>query len=162
MDALEVCIQEADFDLGAEVRRLREAHRDVGAVVAFLGTVRDYQDRPEGGLQGMELEHYSGMTESAIHHMIAEARQRFDMKSVRVIHRVGRLNVQDQIVMVAVASAHRGEAFAACEFLMDYLKTQAPFWKKEWTPQGGQWVDARDSDDRAVERWGLKGQGTPQ
>lgn len=161
MKNAEVCIQEADFDLGSEVRDLRQSHRDVGAVVAFVGTVRDQVDATGGseGLQGLELEHYPGMTEAAIGHMVAQARQRFDIKAVRVIHRIGPLSIQDQIVMVAVASAHRGQAFSACEFLMDYLKTQAPFWKKEMTPRGGQWVDAKESDDRAAQRWGLKGQG---
>ena len=161
MKHAEVCIQEADFDLGAEVRDLRQSLRDVGAVVAFLGTVRDqvHATGASDGLQGLVLEHYPGMTEAAIQHMIAQARQRFDIKAVRIIHRVGSLSVQDQIVMVAVASAHRGQAFSACEYLMDYLKTEAPFWKKEMTPQGGQWVDAKESDDRAAQRWGLKGQG---
>ncbi len=161
MKHTEVSVQEADFDLGAEVLELRQTYRDVGAVVAFLGTVRDQIEASGAGdgLKGLVLEHYPGMTEAAIHAMIAQARQRFDIKAVRIIHRVGSLSVQDQIVMVAVASAHRGQAFSACEYLMDYLKTEAPFWKKEMTPQGGQWVDAKESDDRAAQRWGLKGQG---
>jgi molybdopterin synthase catalytic subunit len=153
----EVRIQEADFDLGLEVQRLREGRPNVGAVVAFLGTVRDHGGAVSG-VQEMVLEHYPGMTEDSIRGMIAVARERFDLAVVRVIHRVGTLKLLDNIVMVAVASAHRGQAFSACEFLMDYLKTQAPFWKKELTAAGGQWVDARESDDRALERWGLEGQ----
>lgn len=157
MNGDEVRIQEADFDVGIEVQRLREGRPDVGAVVAFLGTVRDHGGAASG-VQAMELEHYPGMTEASIWHMIEVARARFDIACVRVIHRVGSLKLLDPIVMVAVASAHRGQAFSACEFLMDYLKTQAPFWKKEITAAGGQWVDARESDDRALQRWGLEGQ----
>ena len=153
----EVRIQEAEFDLGLEVQRLREGRPDIGAVVAFLGTVRDHGG-VASGVQEMVLEHYPGMTEASIQDMIDVARQRFDITCVSVIHRVGPLKLLDSIVMVAVASAHRGQAFSACEFLMDYLKTQAPFWKKELTATGGQWVDARESDDRALERWGLEGQ----
>lgn len=149
-----VTIQTADFDLGAEVARLREGDGGVGAVAAFIGTVRD---RSEGAsVSAMELEHYPGMTERAIEAMIAEARRRFALRGVRVIHRVGPLDLGDQIVLVAVSSAHRGEAFQACEFLMDYLKTQAPFWKKETTPEGARWVDARVADDAALARWGIE------
>ncbi|WP_280155703.1 molybdopterin synthase catalytic subunit MoaE [Piscinibacter sp. XHJ-5] len=148
-----VTVQLEDFDLGAEVAALRAGDPGVGAVAAFVGTVRD---RNEGlGVSSMELEHYPGMTERAIEAMIDEALFRFDIRAVRVIHRIGVLHPQDQIVLVAVTSGHRGHAFQACEFLMDYLKTQAPFWKKEHTPEGARWVDARVSDDDALARWGL-------
>jgi molybdopterin synthase catalytic subunit len=149
-----VTIQQADFDLGTEVAGLREGDPQVGAVASFIGTVRDRNDGSP--VSAMELEHYPGMTERAIESMIDEARRRFDIRGVRVIHRVGALKPRDQIVLVAVASAHRHDAFQACEFLMDYLKTQAPFWKKETTPQGARWVDARQADDAALARWGLK------
>ena len=150
-----VRIQTEDFDLGAEVAALRAGDAGVGAVAAFVGTVRD---RNEGlGISSMELEHYPGMTEKAIEAMIDDALFRFDIRAARVIHRVGKLQPQDQIVLVAVTSAHRAHAFQACEFLMDYLKTQAPFWKKEHTPEGARWVDARVSDDDAMKRWGLPG-----
>jgi len=148
-----VSIQTADFDLGAEVAQLRAQDRRVGAVCAFVGTVRD---RNEGSsVSTLELEHYPGMTEKSIEAMIDEAFRRFDIHGVRVIHRVGTLQPLDQIVLVAVTSAHRGQSFQACEFLMDYLKTQAPFWKKEQTPEGARWVDARVSDDQALARWGI-------
>ena len=133
---------------------LRAGDAGVGAVCAFLGTVRDVNDGD--AVATLELEHYPGMTERAIDAMIDEAARRFDIRGVRVIHRVGALQPQDPIVLVAVTSAHRGEAFQACEFLMDYLKTQAPFWKKEHTPQGARWVDARVSDDAALARWGIE------
>jgi molybdopterin synthase catalytic subunit len=145
-----VTVQTADFDLGAEVAALRAADAAVGAVAAFIGTVRDRN------VSAMELEHYPGMTERAIEAMIDVAIQRFDIRAARVIHRVGPLLPLDQIVMVAVTSGHRGQAFQACEFLMDYLKTQAPFWKKEQTPEGARWVDARVSDDAALARWGIE------
>ena len=154
MNAPRVNIQAADFDLAAEVAALRAGDGGVGAVVSFVGTVRD---RSDGAALGtMELEHYPGMTERAIEAMIDEAGRRFDIRSARVVHRVGPLRPLDQIVLVAVASAHRGQAFQACEFLMDYLKTQAPFWKKEHTAEGAHWVDARVSDDEALTRWGLQ------
>ncbi|WP_457333979.1 molybdopterin synthase catalytic subunit MoaE [Rhizobacter sp. P5_C2] len=153
MSRTRVSIQTDDFDLGAEVAGLRAGDGGVGAVVAFVGTVRD---RSEGAdVSRMELEHYPGMTEKAIDAMIDAATARFDIRAARVIHRVGVLDAQDQIVLVAVTSAHRGSAFEACEFLMDYLKTQAPFWKKEHTPQGARWVDARSHDDAALQRWGI-------
>jgi molybdopterin synthase catalytic subunit len=153
MSLARVSIQTDDFDLGAEVARLRAGDGGVGAVVAFVGTVRD---RSEGAdVSRMELEHYPGMTEKAIDAMIDAATARFDIRAARVIHRVGVLDAQDQIVLVAVTSAHRGSAFEACEFLMDYLKTQAPFWKKEHTPHGARWVDARSHDDAALQRWGI-------
>lgn len=151
--AARVSIQQADFDLSAEVAALRAGDLGVGAVASFIGTVRDRNDGQ--GVQAMSLEHYPGMTERAIEAMIDQAFQRFDIRAVRVIHRVGELLPTDQIVLVAVSSAHRGQAFQACEFLMDYLKTQAPFWKKETTPGGARWVDARESDDQALARWGV-------
>jgi molybdopterin synthase catalytic subunit len=149
-----VSIQTEDFDLGAEVAALRRQDPRVGAVCTFVGTVRDRNDGQR--VSTMELEHYPGMTEKAIEGMIDEAFRRFDIFGARVIHRVGLLQPLDQIVLVAVTSAHRGESFQACEFLMDYLKTQAPFWKKEQTPEGARWVDARVSDDAALARWGIQ------
>ena len=148
-----VSIQTEDFDLSAEVARLRANKKGVGAVCTFVGTVRDRNDGQS--VSTMELEHYPGMTEKAIEQMIDEAHRRFDILGARVIHRVGLLQPLDQIVLVAVTSAHRGESFQACEFLMDYLKTQAPFWKKEQTPEGARWVDARVSDDAALAKWGI-------
>jgi molybdopterin synthase catalytic subunit len=160
MAVARVTVQEADFDLAAEVTALRMRDTGVGAVASFVGIVRDRNDGQ--GVSSMELEHYPGMTERAIESMIDQAVQRFDIRAARVIHRVGLLRPQDQIMMVAVASAHRGEAFQACEFLMDYLKTQAPFWKKEQTPDGARWVDARSSDDAAVARWGIGAPNAPE
>ena len=153
-----VRIQAADFDIAAESAALREGDHGVGAVCVFVGTVRERS----GGttVSSMELEHYPGMTEKAIEAMIDEAARRFDILGARVIHRVGLLQPGEQIVMVAVTSAHRGESFRACEFLMDYLKTQAPFWKKEATPEGAKWVDARVSDDEALKRWGIDATNT--
>jgi molybdopterin synthase catalytic subunit len=148
-----VSIQTEDFNLATEVAALRATDKRVGAVCSFIGTVRDRNDGQS--VSTMELEHYPGMTESSIEAMIDAAHQRFDIYAARVIHRVGLLQPLDQIVMVAVTSAHRGESFKACEFLMDYLKTQAPFWKKEVTPQGARWVDARVSDDAALAKWGI-------
>ena len=148
-----VTIQTEDFDLGAEVAALHAADAGVGAVVSFVGMVRDRSDGQD--VRGMELEHYPGMTERSIETMIDSAMGRFDIRAARVVHRVGPLSPQAQIVLVAVSSAHRGQAFQACEFLMDYLKTQAPFWKKEHTPAGAHWVDARVHDDTALQRWGL-------
>ena len=154
-----VRIQHQDFDVGQELARLREQDLRVGAVCSFVGTVRDTRALTgvaSDSIESMTLEHYPGMTEKAIEAMIDEAHQRFDFYNALVIHRIGELAVADQIVLVAVTSAHRGESFKACEFLMDYLKTQAPFWKKEKTPQGAQWVDARVSDDAALARWGIR------
>ena len=148
-----VQVQTQDFDLSTEVARLRQQDTGVGAVCAFVGTVRDRNDG--SSVASMELEHYPGMTERSIEQMLQQAQARFDIRAARVIHRVGLLHPQDQIVLVAVTSAHRGQSFQACEFLMDYLKTQAPFWKKELTPQGARWVDARVSDDDALARWGI-------
>ena len=153
MNSPHVSIQTADFDLSAELAALRAQDKRVGAMCSFVGTVRDRNDGLS--VSSMELEHYPGMTEKAIEVMIDEACGRFDIFGVRVIHRVGLLQPLDQVVMVAVTSAHRGESFKACEFLMDYLKTQAPFWKKEQTPEGARWVDARVSDDAALARWGI-------
>ncbi len=179
-----VSIQTADFSLTDEVAALRAGDKRVGAVCSFVGTVRDrnmaptlgtgVSSLPPGGAElarggpslrstagqddvlSMELEHYPGMTEKAIEAMMDEAHKRFDIYAVRIIHRVGLLQPLDQIVLVAVTSAHRGQSFQACEFLMDYLKTQAPFWKKEQTPEGARWVDARVSDDAALAKWGIQ------
>jgi molybdopterin synthase catalytic subunit len=148
-----VSIQESDFDVGAELAALQGHRTDVGAVASFVGCVRGHT--PEDDVSALTLEHYPGMTERAIQAMIVEAQARFDMRGARVIHRVGRLSPGDRIVLVAVASSHRRDAFQACEFLMDYLKTHAPFWKKETTPAGERWVDARVADDAALSRWGL-------
>ncbi|MEH3087845.1 MAG: molybdenum cofactor biosynthesis protein MoaE [Xylophilus ampelinus] len=148
-----ISVQAQDFDLSAEVAALRADDGGVGAVCSFVGTVRDRASA--GSVAAMELEHYPGMTESSIAAMVDAARARFDIRGVRVVHRIGLLQPRDQIVLVAVASAHRGESFAACEFLMDYLKTRAPFWKKEHLPGGARWVDAREADDAALARWGV-------
>ncbi len=152
--SLSVIIQTQDFDVSQELSALRLGDARVGAVCSFVGTVRE---RNEGSsVSSMELEHYPGMTEKSIQAMMEEAQQRFDIYAAKVIHRVGLLQPMDQIVLVAVSSAHRGMSFQACEFLMDYLKTQAPFWKKEVTPSGARWVDARVSDDQALARWGIQ------
>jgi molybdopterin synthase catalytic subunit len=152
-----VHIQHEDFDLGQEVAQLRAGDRGVGAVAAFVGTVRDRAGASiDADTVRLELEHYPGMTERAIEAMIDQAMQRFDLRAARVVHRVGVLEPGSQIVLVAVTSAHRADAFAGCEFLMDYLKTQAPFWKKEVRPDGrAEWVDARVADDAALARWGI-------
>ena len=144
-------IQESDFDVSAEIAALRKGDPRVGAVVTFLGTVRDMNDGSQ--VKGMTLEHYPGMTEKALQEILDQAKARWNIYQTLVIHRVGPLLPEEQIVLVAVTSAHRGEAFAACEFIMDYLKTAAPFWKKEDTPEGARWVDARVSDDVALGRW---------
>ena len=149
-----VSIQAEDFSLAMELDALRKNDKRVGAVCTFTGTVRDRNDGLS--VSSMELEHYPGMTEKAIEAMIDEALNRFDIFGARVVHRVGVLQPLDQVVMVAVTSAHRGESFKACEFLMDYLKTQAPFWKKEQTPEGARWVDARVTDDAALAKWGIE------
>lgn len=149
-----VRIQEHDFDLTQEIALLRKDDAQIGAVAIFIGTVRDLNEGSE--VKAMTLEHYPGMTEKALQDIIDQAKRRWDLKDALVIHRVGLLRPQDQIVLVAVSSAHRGEAFAACEFIMDYLKTLAPFWKKEDTPHGARWVDARVSDDEAMARWAKK------
>ena len=149
-----VVIQAEDFDASAEIAALRAGDGGVGAVAVFVGTVRDRSDGAT--VASMELEHYPGMTEAAIEAMIDASFARFDIRAARVVHRVGRLAAREQIVLVAVASAHRGQAFSACEFLMDYLKTHAPFWKKEATEAGERWVDARVADDAALARWGIE------
>jgi len=149
-----VRVQTADFDLSTEVAQLRLANPRVGAVVSFVGTVRDLNDG--AAVSEMELEHYPAMTERALEQIVEQAKARWPIFDALVIHRVGPMQPREQIVLVAVTSPHRGEAFAACEFIMDYLKTQAPFWKKEQTPQGAQWVDARVSDDAALARWGIE------
>ncbi|KRB87599.1 molybdopterin synthase catalytic subunit MoaE [Noviherbaspirillum sp. Root189] len=148
-----VRIQTEDFDLSREVAALRAGQAQVGAVVSFVGTVRDINDG--AGVSEMELEHYPGMTEKALEDIVDQAKTRWTIIDALVIHRVGPLKPLDQIVLVAVTSAHRGEAFSACEFIMDYLKTEAPFWKKEQTPDGARWVDARVTDDRALAKWGI-------
>jgi molybdopterin synthase catalytic subunit len=146
-----VRVQEADFDVGAELAALRAGDARIGALASFVGLVRDVSHGV--GVSEMTLEHYPGMTEKALTAIVDEAKMRWDIYGALVIHRVGPLRPCDQIVLVAVTSAHRGEAFAACEFIMDFLKTRAPFWKREATPDGARWVDARDSDDSAAERW---------
>lgn len=148
---MSVRVQQADFDVGAELAALRAADPRVGALASFLGLVRDINDG--ASVSEMTLEHYPGMTEKALDEIVVDAKGRWDIYDALVIHRVGPLKPCDQIVLVAVTSAHRGEAFAACEFIMDYLKTRAPFWKKEATPDGGRWVDARETDDSAAARW---------
>jgi molybdopterin synthase catalytic subunit len=148
---MKIAVQQEAFDLGAEVDALRAGRTDIGAVASFVGLARDLN---EGlGVSAMTLEHYPGMTEKALGAIVEEARRRWPLQDVTVIHRIGRLLPGDPIVLVAVAAAHRGEAFAACEFLMDYLKTRAPFWKKEETPDGERWVEARASDDASAARW---------
>jgi molybdopterin synthase catalytic subunit len=144
---MSVSVQEADFDVGAEIEALTVGSTDVGAVASFVGLVRG------GTIKSMTLEHYPAMTGKALDDIVAEARRRWELLGVRVIHRVGRLLPGDRIVLVVVSSTHRQSAFAACEFIMDYLKTQAPFWKREETAAGSHWVDARESDDDALRRW---------
>jgi len=144
-------VQTGDFDIGAEIAAMRRGNPKVGAVASFIGVVRDLNEGDH--VAEMTLEHYPGMTEKALEKIVAEARSRWDFYDALVVHRVGILKPGDQIVLVVVTGAHRGEAFEACEFLMDYLKTRAPFWKKEATPEGSRWVDARESDDAAADRW---------
>lgn len=147
----EVRVQTDDFDVGAEIARLRGGNPAIGAVASFIGVCRDLNEGDR--VADMVLEHYPGMTERALESIAADARTRWDLIDILIIHRVGRMLPTDQIVFVAVTSGHRGEAFAACEFLMDYLKTKAPFWKKEQTADGSRWVDARADDDLAADRW---------
>ena len=164
LDAALACVRVGpeDFDLSAEVSALRAHDDGVGAIVSFVGTVREWRQQKDAQTKAgpasqpsiMELEHYPGMTERSIAEIIVQAWQRFDVRGVRVIHRVGPLHVFDQIVLVAVTSAHRGQAFQCAEFLMDWLKTQAPFWKKESSGGESRWVDARTADDEAAARWG--------
>jgi molybdopterin synthase catalytic subunit len=146
-----VRVQEADFDVGVELESLTRGRRDVGAVASFVGLVRDANEGSD--VSGMTLEHYPGMTEKSLQDICDQASARWDLQDIVVIHRVGRLLPGDRIVLVGVASPHRGEAFEACEFIMDYLKTRAPFWKREETPDGPRWVEARASDDAAAGRW---------
>ena len=148
---MSVRVQTAPFDAQAEADALRRGDHDVGAVVTFVGTVRDINDGD--AVTTLELEHYPGMTEKALEAIEAEARERFDVRGIAIVHRVGPLAPGDPIVLVAVTSAHRGAAFDACRFVMDYLKTRAPFWKKERTPQGERWVEARADDDDAAAAW---------
>jgi molybdopterin synthase catalytic subunit len=148
---MKILVQSEAFDLGAEVDAVRKGRTDIGAIASFVGLARDMNDG--SGVAAMTLEHYPGMTEKALASLVDEANARWTLLDVTVIHRVGRLLPGDPIVLVAVASQHRGEAFAACEFIMDYLKTRAPFWKKEETPAGERWVEARASDDAAAARW---------
>lgn len=150
-DLQRVSVQAADFDIAAEIAAMRRGNPKIGAIASFVGVVRDINEGE--AVATMTLEHYPGMTEKSIAAIIGQARDRWEVLDARVIHRVGTLAPTDQIVLVVVASGHRGEAFAACEFIMDYLKTRAPFWKKEITPQGARWVDARSADDEAARRW---------
>jgi molybdopterin synthase catalytic subunit len=149
---MKVVVQHEAFELGAEVDAMRLGRTDIGAIASFVGLARDLNEG--SGVAAMTLEHYPGMTEKALAALVEEATARWSLLDATVIHRVGRLLPGDPIVLVAVASSHRAEAFAACEFIMDYLKTRAPFWKKEETPDGERWVDARASDDAAAARWG--------
>ncbi|MEO5862009.1 MAG: molybdopterin synthase catalytic subunit MoaE [Burkholderiales bacterium] len=146
-----VRVQTGDFDIGAEIAELRKGNAKIGAIASFIGLVRDINEGDS--VSAMTLEHYPGMTEKALEEIVAQAKSRWDIYDALVVHRVGRLLPLDQIVLVVVTSAHRGESFVACQFLMDYLKTQAPFWKKEDTAGGARWVEARESDDAAAARW---------
>jgi molybdopterin synthase catalytic subunit len=146
-----VRVQHENFDVNAEIARMRAANPRIGAIACFIGVVRDLNEGD--AVTSMTLEHYPGMTEKALEGIVTQARERWDLYDVLVVHRVGELHPTDPIVLVVATSAHRGDAFAACEFVMDYLKTEAPFWKKETTPSGERWVDARTSDDAARARW---------
>ncbi len=148
---LSVAVQSEDFDLGREYAALLADDRSIGAVVAFVGTVRDLNLADD--VVALELEHYPGMTEKSLHTILKTASERWSLQGARIVHRIGKMYPGDQIVMVLTASAHRGDAYEANNFMMDYLKTEAPFWKKEWTPDGPRWIEARDSDDKAAARW---------
>ena len=148
---MNVRVQAEDFDVSAEIARLRQGRADIGAVATFIGLVRDINEGAD--VAAMTLEHYPGMTEKALQDIVDQAKSRWDIYDALVIHRIGTLRASDQIVLVAVTGAHRGEAFAACEFIMDYLKTRAPFWKKEHTASGHYWVAERDTDKHAAKRW---------
>ena len=148
---MKIAVQTEDFDLSSEVAELRANQPQIGAVASFVGLVRDINDG--SSVAAMSLEHYPAMTEKALREIVAEATQRWQVIDATIIHRIGDLYPSDQIVLVAVASMHRHDAFAACEFIMDFLKTRAPFWKKEVTPQGARWVDARETDETATQRW---------
>lgn len=151
MSPFKISVQHEDFDVSHELALLRANRPQIGGVTAFVGTVRDMNDG--SNVKSMSLEHYPGMTEKSLHEIALQASQRWEVLAATIIHRVGDLKPLDQIVLVAVASSHRGDAFAACEFIMDYLKTSAPFWKKEDTPEGGRWVDARTSDEERLKKW---------
>jgi len=148
---LSVAVQQEEFDLGQEYAALLANVRGIGAVVAFVGTVRDLNLAED--VVALELEHYPGMTEKSLQKILEQAEQRWSLQAARVVHRIGKMYPGDQIVLVLTASAHRGDAYEANTFVMDYLKTEAPFWKKEWTPEGPRWIEARDSDDKAAARW---------
>lgn len=148
-----VRVQTEDFDTGLEIANMRLARADIGAVAAFVGQVRDLNDGTT--VATMTLEHYPGMTEKSLENIVANAKAKFNIHDALVIHRIGELQPLDQIVLVVTVGAHRGEAFSACEFIMDFLKTEAPFWKKEVTPEGERWVDSRDTDTKAKNRWEL-------
>jgi len=148
---LSVSVQSEDFNLGQEYATLLADDRSIGAIVAFVGTVRDLNLADD--VVALELEHYPGMTEKSLHNILSSASQRWSLQGARIVHRIGKMYPGDQIVMVLTASAHRGDAYEANNFIMDYLKTEAPFWKKEWTPEGPRWIEARDSDDQAAARW---------
>ena len=150
-----VRVQAEDFDISKEIALLRKDNPGIGAIASFIGVVRDLNEGDR--VTGMTLEHYPGMTEKSVEDIITQARARWQVMDALVIHRIGALKPLDQIVLVVVSSAHRGDAFAACEFIMDFLKTRAPFWKKEQTGSGARWVDARAADDVAAERWQQKG-----
>lgn len=148
---LSVAVQQEDFDLGREYQSLLAQDRGIGAVVAFVGTVRDLNLADD--VVALELEHYPGMTEKSLSKILEAAAERWSLQGARIMHRIGKMYPGDQIVLVLTASAHRGDAYEANNFIMDYLKTEAPFWKKEWTPEGPRWIEARDSDDKAAARW---------
>ena len=150
-----VRVQTGDFDISQEIALLCKDNPGIGAIASFIGVVRDLNEGDR--VTGMTLEHYPGMTEKSVEDIITQARARWQVMDALVIHRIGALKPLDQIVLVVVSSAHRGDAFAACEFIMDFLKTRAPFWKKEQTGSGARWVDARAADDVAAERWQQKG-----
>lgn len=149
--SLSVTVQQEDFDLGREYQSLLAQDRGIGAVVAFVGTVRDLNLADD--VVALELEHYPGMTEKSLSKILEAAAERWSLQGARIMHRIGKMYPGDQIVLVLTASAHRGDAYEANNFIMDYLKTEAPFWKKEWTPEGPRWIEARDSDDKAAARW---------
>lgn len=148
---IKISVQQADFDAGALQQCMRLAHPQAGALVTFIGQVRDLNDGAQ--VSAMHLEHYPGMTEKALNNISTQASERWPLSAIEIVHRFGDLKPLDQIVLVMVAAAHRQDAFAACEFVMDYLKTEAPFWKKESTPNGERWVEAKASDDLAKARW---------
>lgn len=148
---LSVAVQLEDFDLGQEYSALLADDRSIGAIVAFVGTVRDLNLADD--VVALELEHYPGMTEKSLSKILNAAAERWSLQGARIVHRIGKMYPGDQIVLVLTASAHRGDAYEANNFIMDYLKTEAPFWKKEWTPEGPRWIEARDSDDKAAARW---------